>query len=137
VIRLDWPQRAAFCLLLALVIVLHTHAVSSVENSPAGMLVYHGSAMLGDYALFRIVPFALRGALCDDLQSLFFASMVINLMGWLAYVAYVSPVFYDTAIAAVTYAQYARLLLVDSDDALSLWDRMVRGLHIGRASTHS
>lgn len=134
---IDWHQRLAFCLLLVLVFNLHDIATSELGNTPETMLIYHGSAMLGDYFLLRIAPCFIRGNLCDDLQRLSLASMVCNFIGWLAYLAYVPPVFYDLSIMAVTYAQFTRLLLVDGGDALSIWSSLVRRLYIGRPQAHT
>lgn len=134
-ISCNWRQRAGFALLLALVFVLHGLAFADVENSPAGMLVYHGSAMLGDYALLRAAPSALDGRILDDIERLCLASMCLNFLGWIAYLAYASPVIYDISIMVVTYVQFLRLIL-DSDDALSLWDRMVRVFHFRRTPSH-
>ena len=49
------------------------------------------------------------------MQRLCLMSMIVNFMGWLAYLAYLPHTFYDSAIMALGYAQLVRLLWVDGN----------------------
>jgi hypothetical protein len=91
----------------------HAWATEHLPNTPAGMLMFHGSAALIDLFFLHAAPAALRGRLCVDAQRLLLASIVGNFAGWLLYVAYVSPIFYDTVIWALTYLQLLRLFIPD------------------------
>jgi len=97
--------------------VANIHAATViVPNTVAGMLMYHGSAAMVDLACIWIASVSLRDSLRDDIQIILFASMVTNALGWIAYICYISPQYYDVAIAALALAQYARLIWVGKYD---------------------
>jgi hypothetical protein len=48
-----------------------------------------------------------------DSQKLLLASIVGNAVGWLLYMAYAPPVFYNVYMVALTYAQLMRLIYPD------------------------
>jgi hypothetical protein len=96
---------------------LHSQLFGAVENSPLGMLMYHGGAALFDFATLIISAHALRGHLSDDMQQLCLASMVANFLGWILYLAYLPPNLYDVAIVTLNYVQMAWLLWIGRHDA--------------------
>lgn len=115
----------------------HQKICVDVANTPAGMLIYHGAAMLFDFATLVVSAHALQGRLSDDMQTLCLVSMVVNFCGWIAYLAYAPPVTYNYAIGVLGYVQYIRLLLGDSYDANRLGNYLVRRRDISRPQLRS
>ncbi len=96
------------------------------------MLIFHGGAALADLALIHCAPAFLSGPACDDTQTLCLISIVANFIGWLLYLAFFSPIYYDLFMWVLGYVQSMRLLIVDSDDANPVGVHMVRGsYHLG------
>jgi hypothetical protein len=91
----------------------HGWATAQLPNTPVDMLLFHGSAALIDLFMLYAAPAVLNGRLCTDTQKLLLASIVGNAAGWLLYMAYVSPIFYNTFMVALTYAQLLRLFIPD------------------------
>lgn len=114
----------------------HEFSTSGLPNSPAGMLTFHGSAALCDLILLYAVPVFLADRLCDDMQALCIASMVVNFVGWILYMAYAPPIFYNVISWVVAYVQWGRLLLVDRDDIDPMGLHLVRGLNHGRSKLY-
>ncbi len=108
-------KRLLVGLSLWLVVVAHPALVGDVSNTPGGMMIYHGVALLFDYATLVVCSFMLDGQLRDDMQTLCLASMIVNFIGWILYLAYAPPVFYDCAIGVLGYVQWIRLFLGDHD----------------------
>lgn len=122
-----WRSRVAFGLLLWCVMQLHAYSTGSLSNTPVGMTVFHGSAALLDLLLLYCAPAVISGRLCDDIQNLCLFSIAGNALGWLAYLAYVPPIFYDSAMWVLSIVQWGRLLFVDTGDADYLGPDLVRG----------
>lgn len=91
----------------------HGWATHQLPNTPVDMLLFHGSAALLDLLMLYATPAVLNGRLCTDTQKLLLASIVGNAAGWLLYMAYAPPIFYNTYMVAVTYAQLMRLIIPD------------------------
>ena len=98
---------------MLLVMFGHGWATGQLLNTPVDMLLFHGSAALLDLLMLYAAPAVLNGRLCTDTQKLLLASIVGNFAGWLLYMAYVSPIFYNTFMVALTYAQLLRLFIPD------------------------
>lgn len=93
--------------------------------------MFHGTGALVDLFMLYSAPAVLYGRLCADTQKLLLASIVGNFAGWLLYVAYVSPMFYDAYMWILTYVQLLRLFIPDSHvDTLGL-DLVRHPDHIG------
>lgn len=136
-IRNSWQARLLFCFALWIANIAHGGLVADVSNTPEGMLVYHGSAAMVDMLLLFCAPSLLSGRLCDDLQTLCLVSMVINFVGWLAYMNWVGPELYNWFILACGYTQWARLIYVGRNDTDSYWLGMVSGADSHRGKFHS
>jgi hypothetical protein len=127
----SWRARVVAAALMLLAMYGHGRATVDLPNTPAGMLMFHGSAALVDLFLLYAAPTVLNGSLCADTQKLLLASIVGNFAGWLLYIAYVSPVFYDGYMWALTYAQLIRLFVPDRHaDPLGL-DLVCHPDHLG------
>lgn len=122
-----WRSRLLAGLLILLAMRLHAVALADVANTPGGMLLYHGSAAVVDLLLLISAPWLLSGRLCDDMQAMNLASIIANFAGWIAYLAYTPPVFYDTFMQGLTYVQFIRLFIVDRHVADRLGFDLVRG----------
>lgn len=85
------------------------------------------TAATADWLLLYSAPRLISWSLCDDMQALCIASIVVNCAGLCAYLAESPPALYYTLMTGVTYAQYLRLLFVGRDDA----DYHERALHPG------
>lgn len=132
----SWQSRALFALALWLANTAHRDLVADVSNTPLGMFAYHGSAALFDLALLMCAPLLLSGRLCDDLQALCLASIVINFLGWIAYLAYAPPSLYNWMIWCCSYVQWVRLLFMDRHDADRVGFGLVPGADSWRRKLH-
>lgn len=131
-----WRSRLLTALLFLAVMKLHEYLAEWMPNTPCGMLVFHGSAALFDLILLLCVPYFVEGRLCDDMQTLCLASMIVNFVGWILYMAYAPPIFYNSVQWGLAYVQWLRLFLVDRDDSHPLGLHLVRGGHHGRSKLH-
>jgi hypothetical protein len=109
----SWRSRTLAASLMLLAIYGHGWATHQLPNTPIDMLLYHGSGALVDLLMLYAAPAVLSGRLCADSQKLLLASIVGNAVGWLLYMAYAPPVFYNVYMVALTYAQLLRLLVPD------------------------
>lgn len=108
----DW-QRRVFCAAAFLLIsVIHGHSFG-FKNTPELMLMYHGSAVFADMATIFIAGHALNGRVSFDIMYINVAAIVANFLGFLAYMAYFPPLAYDTTMAGIIFAQWARLIWTD------------------------
>lgn len=124
-------SRGSAALLILLAMYGHGWATAELPNTPAGMLMFHGSAALIDLLMLYATPAVLHGRLCTDTQRLLLASIVGNFAGWLLYIAYVSPVFYNGVMWVLTYVQLLRLFIPDRHaDPLGL-DLVCHSDHLG------
>jgi hypothetical protein len=121
-----WRSRFIVFAAFWLVMQIHGDVTHCLPNTPGGMLVFHGSAAAVDLFLLYCVPWLLEGRLCDDIQTLCLVSIVANLAGWLLYLAYASPVLYNTFMWGLAYVQWLRILVVDRNDADTLGFHLVR-----------
>lgn len=123
-----WRSRLVLAAVFLAVNTMHTMVTDSFPNTPGWMLAYHGSAAAVDYVLLRCSPWLIAGQLCNDIEALCFASMFINALGWVLYMAKIPPVSYDTLTLGIIYVQYFRLLFMDRHDAHNLRRALFRGL---------
>lgn len=122
-----WRARLIAGLVFWLVMQSHGYSTEQLPNTPQGMFWFHGSAALLDLFLMYGIPKILSGRLCDDLQVMCIASIVVNFLGWIAYLSHADPIFYNTLSWGLAYAQWGRLLLVDRHDVDRLGFNLVRG----------
>lgn len=111
----SWRSRLLTGLVFLMAIDVHAFCTVDLPNTPAGMLLFHGSAATVDLLLLFAVPRVLAGRLCDDMECLCLASIIVNFIGYLAYMAYAPPVIFNLLSWGLSYAQWGRLLLVDGD----------------------
>lgn len=79
-----------------------------------------------DLFLMYSAPALLNGRCCDDSETLCFVSICANLTGWLLYMAYALPIYFNVFMWSLTYVQFIRLLFVDDDHVASFWNYLVR-----------
>jgi hypothetical protein len=109
----SWRARCLAAALMLLAMYGHSWATADLPNTPVDALLFHGSAALVDLSMLYAAPAVLNGQLCADTQKLLLASIVGNAAGWLLYMAYAPPIFFNCYMWAVTYAQLMRLLFPD------------------------
>lgn len=107
----SWYSRIAAGLLGLGVSLLHGELSADVQNTDFGMFLYHWSAGCAEFLLIAMAPFFLDGKLCDRIQISCAASIIANGLGWLAYLAYAPPVFYDTVILGISCGQIIILFM--------------------------
>lgn len=95
------------------------HSFIDVPNNPEGLLIYHGASALFDLAAIYIVLELLTGQLARDLCALTLASIGINGLGWVVYLLYLDPIWYDSALTSLIIVSYLRLFVTGVDDAIS------------------
>ena len=135
--RNSWQARLFFGLAIWVANIVHHDLVADVSNTPEGMFVYHFSAAATDCLLLVSAASALCGRLCDDIETLCLVSMVVNFLGFLAYMAYAPPEPYNYAIGVLGYVQYARLLMVDRYGIDRVGGGVFRGLNPWRSQLYS
>lgn len=127
----SWRARFMAALLMLLAMAGHAAATDQLPNTVEAMLLFHGSAALIDLVMLYAAPAVLHGRLCADVQTLLLASIVGNFAGWILYIAYVSPIFYNCFMWALTYVQLLRLFIPDHHaDPLGL-DLVCHRDHLG------
>lgn len=134
-----WWNRVGLVAVFLAAMNLHTFCSATLPNTPIGMLVFHGTAGMVDLLLLYVSPALISGRVCDDTQLLCLVSIGGNFIGWILYLAYAPPSFYNVFMWSLTYVQFARLLLDDRNDnsADSLGFRLVHGIGLGRLQLHS
>lgn len=123
-----WRSRILLVAVMVLAMIVHSLVTASLPNTDEGMLLFHGSAAAVDFILLYSAPRFIAGRLCSDMQTLCLVSIVANLVGWIAYMAYAPPNFYNTFMWSLSYVQYGRILLVDHHGADYLGFGLVRGV---------
>lgn len=124
-----WRARATLVAIFLVAVELHALVMKSLHLPPtdeAGAFFFLTAATV-DWLLLCSAPRLISGRLCDDIQASCIASIVVNCAGLCAYLAYLPPALYYTAIGGLTYAQYLRLLFVGRHDA----DYHERAVHPG------
>jgi hypothetical protein len=112
----SWRARCLAAAIMLLVMYGHAWATETLPNTPAGMLMFHGSAALLDWLLLCIAPMLLSGRLCNHTQWLCFASICGNFGGWILYMCYAPPNYYDCFMWWLTVAQLVMLFIPDRAD---------------------
>jgi hypothetical protein len=133
----SWRARFCMWVLIYGISMLHGGVTGSLPNTPEAMLVYHGSAALLDWLLLCLAPRLLSGQLCDHIQWLCFASACANFAGWILYMGYASPSYYNAAIWGLGIAQSVRLFIPDRHDTDYLGRDLVPNRHRIHGGQHS
>lgn len=103
-----WAERLAALAVFAGCATLH-YFVADVPNTPVGMFEYHSTAAAVDGFLAVCCSIILTGGLRRDMQLLCIASMNANFVGWILYLMYLPPTFYNGVIWAISGVQLIRL----------------------------
>jgi hypothetical protein len=127
-----WRSRVLLCALIIAGMIMHSVFMSDCANTDMGMFEFHVSAACVDLMLLKSAPRLVGGRLCGDMQALFIASVIANFVGWIAYMAYAPPIYYNVFMWGLAYVQWVRLLLVDRNGADYLGFDLVCGFNSGR-----
>lgn len=114
----------------------HAQVFAHAANTPWGMFTYHGGAALFDLLALVVCSYGLQGRLSNVMQTTCFVSMIINFLGWIAYILYAPPTAYNAAISGVSLVQLALLLFVGRYGSDYLGYGMVPCLDRGRPQFH-
>lgn len=122
--------------------VAHHLLTASLDNTPTGMLLFHGSALMTDWLLLWLVaPLLLQGRLLDLSQWFLVAFMVGNALGWILYMSYAPPSIYNVFMWVLTVAQWACFFIPDRTDedntSYRSWFDMVRHRNIGGSGNNT
>ena len=133
-----WRSRVAALCLGTGIAVLHAKVMADVPNTDVGMFLYHWSAAFAEFLLIAAAPRFLEGKLCDAIEYTCIASILLNCLGWLGYLAYAPPVFYDTAILGLSCGQILLLLMGGrhADYSHFVGNVLLRGSSAGRPKLH-
>lgn len=105
----------------------HSWLTSGTPNTERGLLVFHATALAAEGVTMVLCPLLLGGKLCTHMQYSCFASMVLNALGWAAYVLYVPGAIYNWAAWTLTAAQFIRLTLPDAFNGnFTFWKPILR-----------
>lgn len=133
----DWRARLFSGLAFFVISSVHEHFYSGVfKNTPEKMLVYHATAAMADLAIVQLSRYTLSGRVKTDIQHLNLCAIVVNLLGWLAYLAYAPPVTYNITIVALAYVQFIRLLWADGNASNTVGMSLVRRNHFFRSQRY-
>jgi hypothetical protein len=121
-----WRNRLFVGLLLWAVTEAHALANAPLPNTQFWALIFFGSAATLETLICLLLPRKLEGRLCDHMLLLGGVCIVVDAMGFYAYMTKTPSIYYNTVMGAIGYVQYLRLLFVDSDHALSVWNNLVR-----------
>ena len=108
----EWQRRLMAGAAFFVISWVHGHSFG-FKNTPELMLICHGSAVAADLAVIYIAGYALTGRISRDIMYINLCAIIVNFMGFLAYMAYLPPSFYNKAMAGVIFAQWARLIWTD------------------------
>lgn len=125
-----WRDRLLIGLILLLAQRVHAEINAPLPNTQFWALIFYGTAATLEAFIALSVPKVLKGQLCDDMQNLALICIVIDAFGCMAYMQKVPSVYYNTIMWVLSYAQWVRLLFVDSDHARAVWNNLVRRPHL-------
>lgn len=95
-------------------------------------MAYYLLAATCDWLLFRNAHWFVRGKLHRDIQALYTASIVANAFGYVLYLAWSPPSFYNWIIQGINYAIAIRLIITGGHDVLNHFDNRHGGSGIRR-----
>jgi len=124
-----WRDRLLIGLLLLLFQQVHAEINAPLPNTQFWALIFFGTAATLELYICWAIPKVLEGPLCDDMQVLGTTCIVIDALGFLGYMTKTPSIYYNTIMWGLSYVQWIRLLFVDSDHALSVWNNLVRRPH--------
>lgn len=133
-----WISRVAAFFLGLGVAMLHAKVMTNVPNTDVGMFLYHWSAAFAELLLIVATPHLLEGKLCEAIEYTCFASILLNCLGWLGYLAYAPPVLYDTAIFGLSCGQILLLLMGGrhADSSHFVGNVLLRSINPSRPKLH-
>lgn len=121
-----WRDRLLIGLLLLLFQRAHGEITAPLPNTEAWALIFFGTAATLELFILKAAPKVLNGHLCDDMQMLSYICIIVDAIGFAAYMTQTPSVYYNTVMWGISYVQWARLLFVDSGHARSCWNNLVR-----------
>jgi len=125
-----WRRRLLIALLICAGFVTHAYILRDIPNSPEWMLVFHGTAAAFDLLILFCARFFLNSDIRTDFEILSLLSVLGNFLGWIAYLLYYSPIYYDNGMYFLAIITALRLIIKGDHErniASYSWLALVRG----------
>lgn len=135
--KIDWRARLFGVLAFYLIDQAHVEFFGHPENTKMSVTIYLATAALANVAVVVVAAKVLRDQLSYDIQRLNYCAIIVNFMGWLAYLASKSPVVFNATITALGYGQFLRLFWIGDDDSDRNGLDLVRGRYFFNAGLHT
>lgn len=117
---------------------VHIDLNAPLPNTEFWALIFFGSAATLEALICLVIPKFLDGKLCDDMLVLGFVCIIVDAIGCVGYMTQKPSIYFNLTMWVLSYVQWMRLLFVDSDHAISVWNNLVRRAHIlGAKLNHS
>ena len=134
-----WRGRLLIALLICAGFFTHAYILRDIPNSPEWMLFFHGTAAAVDLLILFCARFFLENDIRTDFEILCLLSVLGNFFGWIAYLAYLPPIYYDSGMWALTAITALRLMIKgDHEDntVSNSWIALVRGWYRCRVQSN-
>lgn len=131
-----WQKRLLAALIFVLVQQVHRWLFSDLAPTDEQQFIYHATAALCDYSLIVITAHLLYGPLASDIESLCYASIATNAIGWVLFTAYYPPTVYNLIAGVIVHVQIIRLIWIGHFDVDRIGNSLVLGPSAGRQKLH-
>jgi len=131
-----WKKRLLVALIFVLVQQIHRWLFSDLAPTDERQFIYHATAALCDFGLIVIATHLLDGQLAADIESLCYASMSTNALGWILFTAYYPPTIYNMVAGAIVYVQIFRLIWIGRNDVDRIGNCLVSGPIVSGQKLH-
>jgi hypothetical protein len=121
-----WRNRLFVGVVLWAVHQIHANVNAPLPNTQFWALIFFGSAATLEAFICFAIPKYLDGSLCDDMLMLGYICIIVDAIGCAGYMTKTSSIYYNMIMWGLSYGQWVRLLFVDSDHAISVWNNLVR-----------
>jgi hypothetical protein len=124
-----WRDRLFIGLVLLVSMQIHSEINAPLPNTQFWALIFYGSAATVEALICLVIPKYLEDKLCDDMLILGYVCIIVDAIGFTLYMTKTPSIYYNSTMWVISYVQWCRLLFVDSDHALSVWNNLVRRAH--------
>lgn len=124
-----WRNRLFVGVILWTVHQIHAEVNAPLPNTQFWALIFFGSAATLEAFICFAIPKYLDGSLCDDMLMLGYVCIIVDAIGCAGYMTKTPSIYYNMIMWGLSYVQWIRLLFVDSDHAIFVWNNLVRSAH--------
>jgi len=125
-----WHGRLSIAALICAGFVAHAYILRDIPNTLEWMLVFHGTAAAFDLLILFCARFLLSDDIRTDFEILSLLSALGNFLGWIAYILYYSPIYYDNGMYFLAIITALRLIIKGDHERHIIsnsWLAVVRG----------